>query len=293
MSKSNSPDWLRAFVFNDLPVRGAMVSLHDTWQALSARRQYPEPLNGWLADMLTSIALVRSGIKASGRLSLQVRTESNPHLLSTECDEHWQLRGMARYQDTRPLITDLSALQNGLLTMQLEPPDQQVSYQGVVSLTSTSIAEAMQQYFLQSEQLATQFVMGAAGQQPWGLMLQRMPGEMDEDDWQRLMLLAGTLQPGELLQVSPDQLLQRLFPKDEIELFAAQSPSFCCGCSRARVSIVLLQLGHSEALQIIEEQNEVEVGCEHCGERYAFDSIDIEELFANGEVSVPVSHQMQ
>ena len=63
-----STDWLRAFAFSQFPVRGALVSLPQTWQQLTARRQYPAPLDRWLADMLSAITLVRSGIKADGRL---------------------------------------------------------------------------------------------------------------------------------------------------------------------------------------------------------------------------------
>ncbi len=297
MSAGGSADWLRAFAFRQYPVRGAVVTLADTWTALTARRQYPAPLNHWLADMLTALTLVRSGIKAPGRLSLQLRSQDNPHLLSVECDEQWRLRGTARYRQAQPLGHALDELQAGLLSMQLEPPGQRVSYQGVVPLQGDCIAAVMQHYFQQSEQLPTEFVLGSgqygAADFPWGFMLQRMPGEMLDDDWQRLILLAGTLRLQELRECSPEQLLSRLFPDDEIELFAPQTPCFFCACSQQRVARMLLQLGHAEARDILAEQGQVQVGCEHCGEQYAFDSIDIEHLFSTQDITAPVSDQLQ
>lgn len=290
-------DELRAFAFSRYPVRGAVTQLPHTWQELTARRAYPQPSERWLADMLTAVTLVRSGIKASGRLSLQIRSQDNPHLLSAECDERWRIRGMVRYADEQPLSGSLPAIREGLLTLQLEPPDQRVSYQGVVPLTGEHIAEAMQHYFQHSEQLRTCFVIGADGaeqiKRPWGLMLQRMPGGMDDDDWQRLCMLAGTLGRDRLHQAEPEALLKRLFPEDEIELFAPQAPHFHCACSRMRVSRMLLQLGEAEARDIVAEQGQVSVACEHCGEQYRFDSIDIEHLFTSRDVAAPLSDQVQ
>ncbi len=292
-SEVNSSDWLYAFAFADYPVRGALACLPDTWQALSSRRQYPHPMDHWLADMLTSIALIRSGIKASGRLSLQIRGQANPHLLSVECNEHWQLRGMARYRAQLALADKLSEIDSGLLTMQLEPPGEGVSYQGVVPLAGDRIAEAMQNYFQKSEQLPTCFILGFTEQCPTGLMLQRMPGEMAEDDWRRINMLAATLSHHELQQQQPEKLLKKLFYEEQIELFAAQSPRFCCSCSRERVSRMLLQLGHEEASSIVAEQGRVDVACEHCGEGYGFDQIDIEHLFASQDAAAPVSDRVQ
>ncbi len=293
MSSKKLTDWVYAFAFADYPVRGALAWLPDSWQALCQRRQYPSPLNHWLADMLTSITLVRSGIKASGRLSLQIRSQDNPHLLSVECDEQWRMRGMVRFQPELPLAENLPAIQSGLLTMQLEPPDEGVSYQGVVPLEGENIAAAMENYFLKSEQLPTQFVLGFSQQQPGGLMLQRMPGEMHADDWQRINMQAATLKHAEMQQFDSEKLLKLLFPEDKIKLFAVQLPEFHCTCSRERVSRMLLQLGYTEANSIVAERGNVEVACEHCGESYGFDKIDIEHLFTSQDISAPVTDRVQ
>ncbi len=287
-------DWLRAFAFSQFPVRGALVSLPASWQQLTARRQYVQPLDRWLADMLSAITLVRSGIKADGRLSLQIRSQGNPHLLSVECNECWRIRGTVRFSDDQSIAADLDAIQSGVLAMQLEPPQQQVSYQGVVPLQGKTIGLAMQHYFTNSEQLPTQFVLGLhESKHPWGLMLQRMPGEMDEDDWRRLCILADTLQGDELTMLDAKALLKRLYPEDQLELFATQQPTFHCACSRVRVSRMLLQLGQEEANSIINQEGEVSVACEHCGEQYQFDAIDIRHLFTSNDVTAPISDQLQ
>jgi molecular chaperone Hsp33 len=46
-------------------------------------------------------------------------------------------------------------------------------------------------------------------------------------------------------------------------------------------------LGHDEVRGVIDERGEVEVHCEFCNRRYAFDAVDAEEIFA-ARVAAPV-----
>jgi molecular chaperone Hsp33 len=43
---------------------------------------------------------------------------------------------------------------------------------------------------------------------------------------------------------------------------------------------MLRMLGHDEVRSVIAERGEVEVHCEFCNRRYAFDAIDSEQIFA-------------
>jgi molecular chaperone Hsp33 len=74
-------------------------------------------------------------------------------------------------------------------------------------------------------------------------------------------------------------LISRLFPEDDIRLFAAQPVSFHCGCSRERTSTLLRGLGRDEVREILMEQGAVTITCEFCGMPYIFDSVDSESVF--------------
>ena len=61
----------------------------------------------------------------------------------------------------------------------------------------------------------------------------------------------------------------------------------------ARVGNMLRGLGKEEVDSVIEEQGRVDVGCDFCGVRYQFDSVDVSELFAQGPDHPPSSSNLQ
>ena len=63
-------------------------------------------------------------------------------------------------------------------------------------------------------------------------------------------------------------------------IFAVRLISFSdppCRPTAAR----LRMLGHAEVRQVVAERGRVEVNCEFCNRRYAFDRVDAEQLFAS------------
>ena len=65
-----------------------------------------------------------------------------------------------------------------------------------------------------------------------------------------------------------------------MRLFDPEPVSFRCSCSRQRIARVLRGLGYDEVRSILDEQGLVESHCEFCNQRYTFDQVDVEELFA-------------
>jgi len=64
-------------------------------------------------------------------------------------------------------------------------------------------------------------------------------------------------------------------------VFDARIVSFRCSCSRERVVNMLRLLGRAEVRSILSERGTVEVNCEFCNRRYAFDPVDAEQVFAS------------
>jgi molecular chaperone Hsp33 len=118
------------------------------------------------------------------------------------------------------------------------------------------------------------------------LMLQQLPadagGEIDVDAWNRLGFLLATLKPEELLTLSAEQLLLRLFHEESARVYTPRPLAFGCRCSRERVAGVLHSLGRAEAEAALRADGTAEVTCEFCNTRYRFDSIDLEQLFRSG-----------
>jgi len=103
-----------------------------------------------------------------------------------------------------------------------------------------------------------------------------------DDAWRRISLLAATLSPQELLDLSCRDLLRRLFSEDDIRLFEGTPVFFQCSCSRERVSGILQALGADEVNSLLRERGDVEVRCEFCNRDWRFDAVDVAGLFSPG-----------
>ncbi|MDR0481275.1 MAG: Hsp33 family molecular chaperone HslO, partial [Gallionellaceae bacterium] len=160
--------------------------------------------------------------------------------------------------------------------------------QGVVALDGAKVAEGGQNYMLRSEQVETALWLAADDRCAAGLLLQQLPleggrgatAEHGEETWQRAAVLAATLRPEELLTLSAETLLHRLYHEDDVRLFEPQVVVFRCSCSREKVTGMLKLLGAEEVHAALQELGELEVRCEFCNRAYRFDAVDVERIFA-------------
>jgi molecular chaperone Hsp33 len=277
-------DTLQRFLFEHTPIRGEIVHLDATWQAILAKHDYPDQVRDLLGEMMAAAVLLAASLKMHGRLVIQLQGNGPITLMVVECSNAHELRGLAHWQDL-PESGDLQALTgNAQLTITLEPKDDQDRYQSIVELKGASLSAALMNYLQQSEQLDTHLWLSANGQRATGLMLQKLPSEgeaEDADAWNRVIALASTVQKEELLNIETLALLHRLFHEEVVRIFDPVPVCFRCSCSRERVSNMLRSLGPAEVKAILEEQGKVGVACEFCNQKYDFDSVDVEELFAS------------
>lgn len=84
-----------------------------------------------------------------------------------------------------------------------------------------------------------------------GLFLQQIPSrQRQRHDWRRVAALADTVTHGELLQLSGEILLYRLFHEEQVRLFEPEAVLFRCSCSRQRIKTVLSAIGRSERTSV-------------------------------------------
>jgi len=319
---------LHKFIFDGLPVRGMLVRLTGSWQEILKRREaaggYPAEVTNLLGEMTAAGALVQSNIKFNGSLILQIFGDGPVKLAVAEVQPDLSLRATATVTGAVDPGSSLSQLVNvnnqGRCAITLDPkgklPGQQ-AYQGVVPLYGDqrekieNLAEVLEHYMLQSEQLDTKLILAADGNVAAGLLIQRLPvkgqgnleGQIDRDanedqigvneDYKRIAMLAGTLKREELLGLDADTILRRLFWEEQVTRFEPVTPSFACSCSRERVGGMLRSLGTDEIESIISERGKVAVDCEFCGAKYEFDPVDAAQLFTNQTNQQPPTSTVQ
>jgi molecular chaperone Hsp33 len=281
-------DRLRRFVFEGLPVRGQLVHLDASWLALLEHRTYPPLIRDTLGQALAASVLLAATIKFDGLLSLQLRGDGPLSLMLAQCTSGFGVRAVAQHRDAVAGASMAELAGNGHLTVTLESEDREQRYQGIVPLSGARLADCLEVYFAQSEQLPTRLWLQADEHGACGMLLQRLPpsGTMAaapesavDDAWRRVQLIGDTLTPGELQSLSDAEILHRLFHEDDLRVFEPAPVFFRCRCSRERVAGMLRALGEAESRSVIAERGEVEVRCDFCNRAYVFDAVDIEHLF--------------
>ena len=288
-------DITQRFLFENLDIRGEVISLEDSYKEVLSRHTYPLPVARLLGELLAASALLCNSLKFDGILVLQIRSEGPLPLLMVECNSQRQIRGIARYEASQ--ITNNMSLDelmpNGILAITLDPTEGK-RYQGIVSLEGGSIATSLSNYFASSEQLPSYFWLCADGEGARGFLLQALPAEKEIDKelrletWQRLTVLANSLTAHEFLTLDNEAILHRLYHEDDIRLFEEQPISFHCNCSRERSANALYSLGEEDALALLKEQNNtINIDCQFCNKEYLFDATDVAQLFKNGSSHLP------
>lgn len=276
----STSDTCQRFLFSNADVRGEVVRLTQSYTDTVNNHAYPPAVSHLLGEFLAAAVLLGSAIKYEGRLVLQVRGDGELNLIMAECTSEGAVRGIARF-DTPPRSDEFSALTGaGVMVITV---DSRISepYQGIVTLEGGSLAASLKTYFEQSEQLQSFFFFAVDADQVCGFMLQQLPParQIDVDErsatWQHLVTLAQTLTIHEMLSLSTEDLLHRLYHQDPVELFEPRSFHYQCSCSRERTARALVSIGKKEVESIVAEHGAVKISCEFCGTDYQFDASEV------------------
>lgn len=177
---------------------------------------------------------------------------------------------------------------NGMLTvirdLQMKEP-----YIGSIKLVSGEIAEDITAYFAQSEQIPTACALGvlvgedhtvrAAG----GYLLQLLPGAPDGviDRLEKGIREAGAVTPLLSSGMSPEEILKKVMPDFELELFERDAVEYRCYCSRERVTSTLIAIGRKDLQEIVDEGKPINIECQFCDTVYTFTPEQVKELLEN------------
>lgn len=278
-------DTLHRYLFDNADVRGELAQLGDSYRQIISTHDYPERLKVLLGELLAATSLLTATLKFEGDISVQLQGQGGPVSLAViNGNNRQELRGVARWQGE--IATDATLDQlfgQGYMVITLTPTEGE-RYQGVVALDKPSIAECLESYFEQSEQLPTGIWLFANGEHAAGMLLQVLPSEQSENtEFEHLTQLTATIKAEELFNLPATEVLHRLYHQEQVRLFDPVSVSFKCTCSRERSAAAIRTLAKEEIDAIIQEKGLVEMGCEYCNSHYRFDAIDIEAIFANSQ----------
>jgi molecular chaperone Hsp33 len=281
-------DCIQPFLFEHLDIHGALVSLDESWRALTAQRDYPTAVSHILGEMSAVTTLISTNLKQPGRMTFQLRGNGAINLLVLDCDEQLHLRGMARWDPQTLSATDdlPHLLGDGQLLLSLDSVTMRQPYQSFVPMQGDSIAAIFEHYLTLSEQHPNRLVLAANDKRAVGLLLQKLPESDagDADGWNRIQHLISTLKADEQLAHTPLDLLRRLFPQEDIRVFAPRPVEHHCPEDWEKIHATLRSLGRTECEAILRDESHAHAGCIHirddiCNRDYLIKESELDDIF--------------
>ncbi|HDM8224096.1 TPA: Hsp33 family molecular chaperone HslO [Vibrio campbellii] len=276
---------LNRYLFEDLSVRGELVQLDEAYQRIISSKEYPAALQKLLGELLVSTTLLTATLKFEGSITIQLQGDGPVSLAVINGDHAQKIRGVARWEGD---IADDASLHDmmgkGYLVITIEPKKGE-RYQGVVGLEGETLADVIEGYFANSEQLKTRLWIRTGEHEgkahAAGMMIQVMPdGTGTPEDFEHLEQLTATVKNEELFTLPANELLYRLYNQDSVRLYEPQPVEFHCGCSRERSGAAIITVERAEINDILAEEGSVSLHCDYCGTSYSFDEAEITELYA-------------
>ena len=267
--------------------RGRVVRLGPVLETILAAHAYPPAITHLLAEALVVTALIGSLLKdGEGQLTMQAQTEGGIVELLV-CDyRSGELRGYIRHDADR--LAQLGAnpslyalFGKGYLAITFDLATTRQRYQGIVPLEGSTLAEACESYFAQSEQVPTLIRVAvrssSTGCVAGGLLVQhlaegeegreRLHVRMDHPEWDHIAALAGSIRHDELVdpKLSLEALTWRLFhEEDEVRVERGLPLQRGCRCSLDHYAEVIGQFPEEDRIEMRNDQGKILIDCAFC-----------------------------
>ncbi len=268
--------------------RGRLVRLGPVLDDILAAHEYPAPIARILSEALTLTALLGAMLKdAGGQLTMQAQAEDGIVELLV-CDfRGGEVRGYVRFDGERlavappkPSLAEMFG--KGYLAITFDQTATNERYQGIVPLEGASLAEAVESFFAQSEQIPSLIRLATddTGHVAGGILLQHLPeGEegrerlhtrLDHPEWEHVRILAETVRANELFDTSlpVEELLWRLFNEEEVRVLATLPLTRGCRCNPEHVRSVIASFSAEERAEMADENGVISVDCEFCSRSF-------------------------
>src|SRR3954463_2629482 len=273
------------FALPERHARGRLVRLGPALEEILSAHDYPAPVAHLLSEALVLTALLGATLKnAGGQLTMQAQTEGGIIDLLVADYEGGALRGYVRFdpdrlaeQPSQPSLFSLFG--KGYLAITFDQALSKERYQGIVPLEGGSLAEAVEHFFVQSEQIPSlvRVAVDDASKVAGGILLQHLPeGEegrerlhtrLDHPEWEHVRVIGQTIKAAELADpaLPLETLLWRLFhEEDEVRLLSTVEVSKGCRCSVEHIKGVTGRFSPDEQAEMVDEKGLISVDCEFC-----------------------------
>ena len=279
---------------------GRFVRLDKVINTILEKHQYPVQVSAVVAESTALAALLSSTIKYDGLFTLQTKSNGPVPMVVVDVTSDGKIRACADYnqekiihaQELRKTVGEIEPaphfMGEGVLAFTVDQGQNTQLYQGVVDLQGKNLSECAMRYFKQSEQIETylQLYLQAPknSNERWkaaGILLQRLPSHggkenLSEEElteaWNQAVIFMQSLQESEIFDdnLSPADLLHRLFHADNLQIGQNKTYTFGCRCQREKLWNTLHAM-KKEDIEDMCENGRITATCHFCGTTYSFD----------------------
>ena len=280
-------DRVLAFSLPDRDVRGRCVRLGPALETILSAHDYPPAIHNLLSEALVLCALMGSLVKDGGQLTMQAQASGGAVELLV-CDYRGgELRGYVQHDadalDHLGGNPSLDALfgSEAYLAITFDLATSGGRYQGIVPLDGSTLSEACEHYFRQSEQIPTMLRVANQWDGPHsiagGMLIQHLPdGEEgrerlhvrhDHPDWEHVAVLGGSVRHSELIdsELSQEAIVWRLFHEEQMLKVEPLDPiTRGCRCTEGHYRDVLARFDQAEQEEMKQPDGLIHVDCAFC-----------------------------
>lgn len=295
-------------LFADRNCHAEVIHLEDCWQAISRNQHLPAPVRNMLGELTAAALMMACNLKFTGAVVLQIQGAGPVRLALVEVRNGLTVRATAQLSvkpENVPADATFKDLVNcdgtGRCAMILDAADRaqgEQPYQSVVPLTGATVAETLESFLTQSDQLQTRLWLAADETTAGGVLVQHVASSggvggnaelTPEESLKSVTVYAETVTRDELLKDDALTLARHLFWELNPVITKDLKPEFRCRCSADGIRRIVKSLGRQEAESIIAEKGKIEVTCSFCGSVYQMDAIDVATLFSDQAAMSPTT----
>ena len=228
--------------------------------------------------LLTGAALLQLAQSPIDRLQCSIEHNGTAGMLTADIHPGPTVRGRVEHASPPPGPV-LGA--DGVIRVSRQPLHGGQPYEGLIPLSGGSIAGALQQYCIESEQVLTLFELAVVfdpdGQleQAAGMIVQALPGAVHEHLSAITRCLEASSFTGQIRAgVHPFDATQAMFQAVGLHHLGNDPLEYRCGCSKAAALDAVKLLGPDVLAQIRQGREETVV-CEFCRTPFLVTAVDL------------------
>ncbi len=309
-------DIVTVFQLEGRPVRGRVVRLGATADAILSSHDYPASVARLVGEAAMIATLIGDSLKFDGKLIVQasgpgsqgrqVEGEGAVAFVVADFVPGEGVRGYAKYEPDRVKMLEKvhggpvgaqMLLGGGHFAMTVDPGPGMERYQGVTPIKGESLADSAEHYFKQSEQVPSRLKLAVGrqmvegGAHVWragGALIQRIASDETRGDTQadfdHARALFDTIDADELIDpnITSGRLLFRLFHEEGVRIEESRPAPRRCACEQDRLARLLARFPSDDREHMSDEAGRVAMTCEYCNIEWTFSA---EEIDAAGKAN--------